>query len=165
MRHGVPVSDTMAWGTLMKMDRDYSSCATIMNCPSQTLSLKTNHVAKCLEYIPGQITGTNLTLSSPGVILLTTSSTHAATTARIVITPWCVHINVSHTAYPEKNQKFLDSIGQALSNNPTHSAEAKWNTLLDAMHNTALKTYDKTERKITDWYEAIIAVLEPVTEV
>ena len=61
MRHGLPVSDTMAWGKWMKMDRDYSSCAAIMNFPSQTLSLKTNHVANCPGYIPGQVIRTNLT--------------------------------------------------------------------------------------------------------
>ena len=44
-----------------------------------------------------------------------------------------------------------------------HSAETKWNTLRDAMYNTALTTYGK-ERKITDEYEANITVMEPVTE-
>ena len=51
---------------------------------SQTLSLKTNHVAKCPGDIPGQVIGTNLTSSSPGVSLSTTSSTHAAAAARPV---------------------------------------------------------------------------------
>ena len=71
---------------------------------------------------------------------------------------------MSHTVLPEKNLNFLDSIGQTLSINPTHSAEAKWNTLREAMYNTALTTYGKKERKITDWHEANITVMEPVTE-
>ena len=74
----------------MNENGDYSSCVAIMNCPSQPLSLKTNHVAKCTGDIPGQVIGINLTSSSPGVILSTMSSKHAATTARNVtrITPW-----------------------------------------------------------------------------
>ena len=58
-----------------------------------------------------------------------------------------IRINIGNTAYPEKNQQFIESIRTALSGIETESAEENGNTLRDIIYDTALTTYGKNNEK------------------
>ena len=76
-------------------------------------------------------------------------------------------INISKTAYPEKNQEFNERLGETLNTaqgNAEQSAEDSWNSLRNAIYSTAVLTYGKKERKNKDWFEAGITQMEPVIE-
>ena len=59
-----------------------------------------------------------------------------------------IRINIGNNTYPEKNQQFIESIRTALSG--IESEEENWNTIRDIIHDTALTTYGKKQRKNTD---------------
>ena len=76
-------------------------------------------------------------------------------------------INISKTAYPEKNQEFNEQLEETLNTahrNAERNAEDSWNSLRNAIYSTAVLTYGKKERKNTDWFEASITEMEPVID-
>ena len=76
-------------------------------------------------------------------------------------------INISKTAYPEKNQEFNEQLEETLDTahrNAERNAEDSWNSLRNAIYSTAVLTYGKKERKNTDWFEASITEMEPVID-
>ena len=76
-------------------------------------------------------------------------------------------INISKTAYPEKNQEFNEQLEETLNTahrNAERNAEDSWNPLRNAIYSTAVLTYGKKERKNTDWFEASITEMEPVID-
>jgi len=76
-------------------------------------------------------------------------------------------INISKTAYPEKNQEFNEQLEEILNTAHKHAkrnAEDSWNFLRNVIYSTAVLTYGKKERKNTDWFEASISEMEPVID-
>ena len=76
-------------------------------------------------------------------------------------------INISKTAYPEKNQEFNEQLEETLNTahrNAERNAQDSWNSLRNAIYSTAVLTYGKKERKNTDWFEASITEMESVID-
>ena len=58
----------------------------------------------------------------------------------------------------------MNILKDTLKSDPSQSAESNWGSLAKTIHSSAIATYGKKEHNNTDWYEANIAVLEPILD-
>ena len=71
-------------------------------------------------------------------------------------------INISKTAYSQKNDEFIVRLEETLTDRQEENAEDRWNSIRNTIYSAAVQTYGKKERKNADWFEANIAEMEPV---
>ena len=137
MRHGLVVSETMDWG--IKMDRNYSSCAAILNSPSQTLSLK--HMSQRSGQLDFVITRRDLLNN-----VLNTRSYHSAD---------CISVlECKPRGFSTPNGKLIRGRTVFFTPSDRYSQTTPCTVQKQNGTLTALTTYGKKEQKITDWYEA-----------
>ena len=77
-------------------------------------------------------------------------------------------INTCGTSDPDKVKRFANTFNERIAAHATSSdpddAVAFWDTLRDAIYDSAMSTFGKKERKNADWFEAHWDKMEPVTE-
>ena len=96
---------------------------------------------------------------------------HSLVAAKVRLNPRRIHnakqkgrprINTSFTCLPGVRAHFLDSLQETLNCCLTDTAEERWGHICEAIYNSAMDSFGKREKKITDWFEAGITELEPV---
>jgi len=102
---------------------------------------------------------------------------HSLVASKVRLKPQRIHhaktkgrprINTCGTSDPDKVKRFADTFNERNAAHATSSdpddAVAFWDTLRDAIYDSAMSTFGKKERKNADWFEAHWDKMEPVTE-
>ena len=96
---------------------------------------------------------------------------HSLIAAKVKLKPRKIHhskmkgqprINTCKTAYPDRNQEFVERPEETLTNEEEQNAENRWNFLRNTIYRAAILTYGKNERKNKDLFEANITEMDPV---
>ena len=97
---------------------------------------------------------------------------HALVCSRVRLKPKKLHrskrsgqprINIAATAVSQLCDAFAKTVKTALENHPPlETAEEKWSLLRDTIHNTALTTFGKIDRKNPDWYDESLPEIQPI---
>ena len=98
---------------------------------------------------------------------------HALVCSKVRLQPRRLHrsrstghprINTAQMSSQIKVEEYRTSLSEVLQDPPDQDATTRWQTVRDAIYNTAMATFGKVKRSNTDWFNAHLAEMEPLIE-